>query len=191
MIKAVIFDCFGVLYSGPFKSIVQMAPSEDRQRLKDLNTSNDYGYISHEEYIAGLAEALGQSQTATERFMRKMHVRNDELIGLLDSLRQEGYKTGLLSNVGYSVMQDLFTDEELAVYFDAYVFSSDEHMAKPNPAIFELMAERLGLTTSECVMIDDIEENCEGAEIAGMKSICHRANFETTEQLKILLRKTL
>jgi putative hydrolase of the HAD superfamily len=71
--------------------------------------------------------------------------------------------------------------------FDVVFLSYKEGIAKPNPDAFRLAAEKLGLAPEECVMIDDIAENCEGAEVAGMQSIQHVTNESTIAQLTVLL----
>ena len=47
-------------------------------------------------------------------------------------------------------------------------------MHKPQPEIFRLGAERVGLPPEECVFVDDLRENCEGAEAVGMTAVLHR-----------------
>ena len=69
------------------------------------------------------------------------------------------------------------------------MLSYREGIAKPNPEIFTLAAERLGVAPSECVMIDDIAANCEGAEVAGMQSILHTQNNLTISKLTTLLEQ--
>jgi len=93
------------------------------------------------------------------------------------------YKTALLSNVSNGLIDTLFTPEELEELFDTVLLSYQEHVVKPNPVIFDLIARKMELSTGECVMIDDLEENCEGAEIAGMESVLHTSNETTIDLL--------
>jgi HAD superfamily hydrolase (TIGR01509 family) len=88
------------------------------------------------------------------------------------------------------VIEHLFQKEELDRLFDTVVLSHNEGLAKPNPAIFTLTAERMGLAPGECVMIDDIESNCDGAEIAGMYSVQHITNQGTRQALENLSKKS-
>jgi HAD superfamily hydrolase (TIGR01509 family) len=68
------------------------------------------------------------------------------------------------------VIDGLFTPEELESLFDVVVLSSEVGMVKPHPEIYELVAERLGVASGECIMIDDLPTNTAGAEAAGMQS---------------------
>jgi FMN phosphatase YigB (HAD superfamily) len=60
-------------------------------------------------------------------------------------------------------------------------------MHKPEPEIFLLGAERLGVAPEECVFVDDLRENCAGAEAVGMTAILHRGAEGTLPQLQELL----
>lgn len=186
MIRGIIFDCFGVLYGGSLSTLQAMCPPERMNDLYDVNKQSDYGFISSEQYIAGVAEILGRTYDDIEGILHQHHVRNDELVNYVKSLRAT-HKTALLSNVSNGIIEHLFTKEELEELFDEVLLSYREHIAKPNPEIYEMMANRLRLPAGECVMIDDIADNCEGAEIAGMMSIRHITNAETIRTLDHIL----
>ena len=71
--------------------------------------------------------------------------------------------------------------------FDAVVISGDVGLHKPQPEIYLLACERLGVEPGDCVFVDDLRENCEGAEAVGMTAILHRDTAETISQLEGLL----
>jgi putative hydrolase of the HAD superfamily len=54
--------------------------------------------------------------------------------------------------------------------------SSEEGSTKPNPLIFERAATRMGVFPDECLFVDDNQENCNGAELAGMHSVLYTTN---------------
>lgn len=187
MIRGIIFDCFGVLYEGSLTQFAAMAPSGRAQEVYDVNLQKDYGYISYDEFLRLTGEIIGRSADEVEQIMRQKHVRNEELVSYARILKQSGnYRIALLSNIGERTAQELFGDE-LNELFDIAVLSYQEGIAKPHPEIFRLTAERMGLAPSDCVMIDDLADNCEGAEIAGMKSIQHTSNQRTKELLDALI----
>lgn len=186
MIRAIIFDCFGVLYGGSLRALIEQCPPERIEELRDVNKQVDYGFIEHNEYIAGVAAILGKSPSDIEIFLSQKHVRNDQLLHYVVTLKAD-YKIGLLSNVGLGGIEHLFPFGEREKLFDAVVLSHEEHMTKPHPRIFELAAERLGVAPSECVMIDDLAINCEGAEAIGMQTIQHIRNTLTIQKLEAML----
>lgn len=174
MIDAVIFDCFGVLFGSSVEILTAQCPPENRNELADIFAQSDYGYITHDEFITEASRLLGYSTDHFRRVLSQAHVRNDTLFAVIRRLRQRYpmLKIGLLSNVGGDTINKLFTNEDLAL-FDARVLSYEEHIAKPNPEAFSLVAERLGIPVGRCIMIDDRAENCDGAEVAGMSAILY------------------
>jgi len=179
MIRALIFDCFGVLYHGSLGHLRQLLPPDLRKELNDLTMSSDYGYISREEYFARASEIVGMSAVELEAITAKQHIRNDALLAYVKNMKQD-YKIGLLSNMGSDVMSRLFNSVEQAELFDAVVLSSDIGMTKPNPDIFEFTARKLGVLPEECIMIDDLLANVESARQTGMKGVV----YSTVEQTK-------
>jgi epoxide hydrolase-like predicted phosphatase len=93
-------------------------------------------------------------------------------------------RTGLISNSMGAGRYDRSVFPEL---FDGVVISGDEGLHKPEPAIYELGCERVGLTPAECVFVDDLRENCEGAEAVGMTAVLHRGAERTLPRLEELL----
>jgi putative hydrolase of the HAD superfamily len=95
-------------------------------------------------------------------------------------LRAAGYPTVLVSN---SWDLDHYT-AQIRELFDAVVISAEVGMHKPQPEIFALAAERAGVAPEECVFVDDLRENCAGAEAAGMRTILHRDPDATVAELE-------
>ncbi len=95
----------------------------------------------------------------------------------------------MLSNISVDGMDAYFDQKQREQLFDASLLSGEVGLTKPHPGIFELMAERLGVETGECVMIDDIEDNCAGADAAGMKAIHYLGNQQVQRDLALLLNR--
>ena len=58
--------------------------------------------------------------------------------------------------------------------FDEVVVSADVGIAKPEPRIYAIAAQRLGLPAADCVFVDDLEPNVDAARAAGMHAIHFR-----------------
>lgn len=183
MIHALIFDCFGVLYVDPIKELEALTPMDSRNAFEDLRRSYDYGYIGKDEYLGTLADMTKKPAGELERLIAQSRVRNDRLLDIIVTLKQR-YKIVLLSNMGQKVMEELFDDRQTEL-FDAAIVSSEIGMVKPNPDAYRLAAERAGVETAECIMIDDSNINCRGAEATGMQSIL----YENTDQCVGALKK--
>jgi len=186
MISALIFDCFGVLYRDNIDMLYDAVPKESCQQLRDIIHASDHGYLSKQEYLDKVAEISGKTVQEIEQISLKQYSRNEELIVRVRELKND-YKIGLLSNVGEETMDRLFPQPERDELFDAFVISSKVGFIKPSMQIFELAAKQLDAPLDECVMIDDIPANVEGARAAGMQGIL----FTTNRQFENELRQTL
>ena len=111
-------------------------------------------------------------------------LRPDErMIGAVRAARAAGIKTGLISNSwGLGIYDRAPTD-----LFDAAVISGEVGLHKPQPEIYRLACERLAVEPAEAVFVDDLRENCEGAEAVGMTAVLHRDTSETLAALERLL----
>lgn len=189
MIKAIIFDCFGVMYIPIGEDFYRShVPNYKKHQdtLSDLGRQADFGYISQDELVVAVAQIL---ELPTEEVRAKLVgglVRNRALLTFSQTLRPD-HKVGLLSNISAGTMDQFFTQKERAHYFDVTVISSDVGLVKPDPAIFELAAERLGCKPNECIMIDDSAANCSGAMAAGMQAVVYQTTQQTIHQVKELL----
>lgn len=182
-IKAVIFDCFGVLYVDHKTSLLAQVPFEKQKDLADVFMSNNYGYFGREDYLARVAAITGMTVAEVSNYIAHEHRINSPLVTLITEQLRPHYKIGLLSNIGRDWINDFFTKHQLHDYFDEVVLSGEEGITKPDPSIFALTASRLGVDPSECLMIDDIKENCDGAEMAGMYAIHYQTNEQLLEEL--------
>ena len=186
MIRGIIFDCFGVLYEGSLEYLASLAPKERRDSVYEVNRAADYGYITHDEYLSSMAELIGKQPGDVEQLSKERFIRNEQLVRFVRTLKQS-HKTALLSNVGHNVIEMLFTKKELAELFDAVVLSGEVGTVKPHPEIYEMTALRLGLRPEECVMIDDLPKNAEGAERVGMKGVVFGSFRQLETDLAVLL----
>lgn len=189
MIRGIIFDVFGVLYHGSRERLRELVPPEHRDELNDANHSYDYGFCTQSEYFDTVGRLLDKDATEVAAICREQHVRNEALVAYVHTLRP-AYKIAILSNIGRGLVDDLFTKSEAATLFDTEVLSSEVGMVKPDLAIYRLTAQRLGLRASECVMIDDIADNVEGAIAVGMKGIVYQSVAQMDKELKALLKGT-
>lgn len=189
MIKAVIFDCFGVLYEDASNYFIEQNIADYDKIYKDFRRAidaGDCGLVSQAEVNQSVASLTGLDLEFVEKNLQAHRKRNDYLIAYSQSIRSE-YKVGMLSNVGEGVMDPFFGKNELDELFDAVVLSYEVKVIKPSPKIFEIMAERLGVSPGECVLIDDRKENCAGADAVGMSSIHFLSNEQALKDLSKLL----
>ncbi len=171
MIRAIIFDCFGVLYA-PTSTVYFAKFPELHDELYDLNKMSDHGFVGKREYLETVARLTGVSEEETLQEFAKEYAVNQPVIDYIRNELKPRYKIALLSNIGHEWISGFFNEHQLHDLFDEVVMSSQEGITKPNPLIYERTAERLSVQPDECVMIDDRQENCDGAVKAGMRAFC-------------------
>lgn len=115
-----------------------------------------------------------------EADISSFHARNEETVKFMRSLKERGYKIGILTNMPTDFVprfKKYFSDFiDLA---DAMVVSGEEKMFKPQRRIYRLMTERLQVAPSEICFFDDVEANCESARSCGWKAI----QFSNVDQI--------
>jgi epoxide hydrolase-like predicted phosphatase len=196
-VRGLLVDFGGVLTTNVFDSFrafgeqegldpqtVKRAFREDPEAL-GLLRELERGDIAVEEFEPRFGERIGVSNT--EGLVERLFggVSPDE--AMLTAVRragEAGIRCGLISNSwGTGLDYDMSLLDEL---FDGIVISGDVGMHKPEPAIFLLGAERIDVPAEECVFVDDLRENCAGAEEVGMCGILHRGAGKTVPQLERL-----
>lgn len=101
---------------------------------------------------------------------------------LVRRVNERGIRTALLSNSwGNTYPRDTWDG-----MFDDIVISGEVGLRKPEPEIFQLAARRLGLEPAECVFVDDLQLNVDGARAVGMTAILHTEYDETRRALETL-----
>lgn len=182
-IKAVIFDCFGVFYHDFSRELIGALPADRQDELAQARDAANYGLISREEFISQLSVALGKPAEDLRLRIARGIVRNKDLLDYSQTLRPR-YKVGLLSNISKETLGSYFTPAERERYFDDVVASSEVGMIKPHPEIFELACQRLGVDTSESIMIDDSAYNCDGARSVGMRAVVYTTFVQCKRDLE-------
>jgi epoxide hydrolase-like predicted phosphatase len=196
-VKGLLIDFGGVLTTNVFDSFKAFCREEGlpedavkklfRERGEGLSLLRrlERGELSAEDFSQQFAPLLGVSpDNLVERLFDGIGP-DEAMLGAVRRSRAAGIKTGLISNSwGDGVAYDPALLDEL---FDAVVISGEVGMHKPEPEIYELGAERIGVAPDDCVFVDDLRENCAGAEAIGMKAILHRGPEGTLPQLEELL----
>lgn len=172
-IKAIIFDCFGVLVTDGKGSLTVDFPDHARE-LHDLFMRGDYGYINSDELEQNITDLLGISLEDRRARYARDNVLNESVINWIRQLRAANeYKVGLLSNVRRGGLDDFLPHSLRDELFEQAVLSGEVGITKPAKEIFEIMADKLGVETFECIMIDDLMKNVDGAQHAGMHAVLY------------------
>ncbi len=156
---------------------------EDRGALADLRVL-ETGALEEAEFERRFARRLGLDEATDliDSMFRGM-LPEESMNAAVRAARTSGVKTGLISNSWSTTHYDRALLEEL---FDTVVISAEVHLHKPQPEIYRLAVKRLAEPPEQCVFVDDLRENCAGAEAVGMTAILHRNPAATVARIEEL-----
>lgn len=189
MIKAIIFDCFGVIITDALQALTDELSTSDPSavgRVKQIVRTMNKGIGDPEKARQDLAAAFGITKDELVKKVAAGEVKDTVVLSYAKQLRKV-YKTAMLSNIPGDSLRRRFEEGELEQYFDAVVASGDIGHAKPEPLAYEHVAEQLGVDPSECVFIDDREGYVVAARDVGMQGIV----YEDFNQMKRELEQML
>ncbi len=195
--KGLLVDFGGVLTTNVFDSFkafceregldpdaVKRLFREDPVALAELRRL-ERGELTEDDFSTRFGPMLGVSDTEAlvDRLFAGMEP-DEPMITALKTAKRSGIRTGLISN---SWGRGRYDREAFPELFDGVVISGEVGLHKPDPEIFLMGAERIGVPPEECVFVDDLRENCDGAAAVGMTPILHRGADTTLPALERLL----
>jgi putative hydrolase of the HAD superfamily len=195
--SAVLLDWGGVMTTSLFDSFAAFCTTEglDAGALRDLLRGDreartllidfECGRIDEDEFEPKLALALGVADHAQliDRLMAAATL-DQVMVDGVRRLHDDDVPTGLVSN---SWGTRRYPKELVAELFDGVVISGDEGFRKPDPRMYRLGAERIGVAPEQCVFVDDLAFNLDAARELGMATVHHVSAAETLAELDRLL----
>ncbi len=189
---AVIFDLWGTLVPsmsnqeymdvlGRMATSLSVPPDEFNRVWFETARERNVGTIqSIEDNITHICEQLGvhardarigqATRMRLDFVVRTMRPRPD-VIGTLSWLRSHGFKIALVSNCSCDTPV-VWKDTPLASFFDVTVFSSSAGLRKPDPRIYLLATEQLGVKPEDCLFVGDgASQELPGARRVGMNPV--------------------
>ena len=182
--RAVLFDFGGVLLRQdwdqydefcernglPTRALRRALYGTDEWRALQTGRISDRS-IWRAAAIASLAEHCGdRAEGLFEEWYARPIRLHDSNIALANALRAAGIRIGLLSNAAPDLETRIADDFGVDIDWHDRVISGLVGLAKPDPAIYHLAAERIGLPVTACFFIDDLAENVEAARSVGMQA---------------------
>jgi putative hydrolase of the HAD superfamily len=197
MINCLIFDVGKVILFFDnaifFRKLAECSPYSAQDMAlhvpmyRDLIHSFDTGSIGPEDFYAKVAQVL-EADVGQKKFFRMYNdvfFLNRPVLDLLRRLKVH-HKLILLSNTDverFGFIRKKFPEIFL---FDAYVLSYEVGRMKPHPEIYEEALKKARFPAQQCVFIDDLPENIEGAHSMGMSGILYRPQIDLEAELKKL-----
>jgi len=137
-----------------------------------------WGQVSA-EFVSALPPAFGRFRHGSLPYEEL----NPDMLGLVRMLRGQT-KIGLLSNATISLAGYLRRLPAVSELFDDIVISAEVGLRKPDPAIYQLAAQRLSAGIGRCVLVDDKARNTLAAQAAGMLAIIYESPAKLRQELR-------
>lgn len=195
-VKNIVFDFGGVLVDWNPRYLYYPYFGDEQKAEWFLKNVCNYAWNIQMDggkpFAEGIAEKVAEF-AEWEEAIRIYHTRWVEMISgqvegtasLLRRLKDAGYRIYGLTNWSmetYPLIRDRY---EVFSWFDGIVVSGEEHLLKPDAAIYRCLFERYGLSPEESVFLDDNADNVMASEALGMAAI----RFESAAQAEQELRQ--
>jgi putative hydrolase of the HAD superfamily len=187
---AAVQESSGVPLEALGKAMAAIMDRDGSHPLFELET----GRLSETQFLDGLSneltEELGRPVSLHDfgdRFFEHLHP-NELMLEFMRGLRDQGYKLGICTN-NVREWEPLWraklpVDEIFSVVVDSAFVGS----RKPEPRIYEITLERLGVPAQAALLIDDIELNCTAARDLGMRAVWFRDTDQAIAEIEEQLR---
>lgn len=199
MFRAVCFDLGGVVFDSPFEALAEL---EVERGLEpgSINrvivaggawAANERGEIAFDEFLRRFEDELGAAGLAVgaaelmARIRTKLRPR-PAMLRAIERIREAGLLTAAITN-NWREADGSTTGGNLVARFDVFVESATSGLHKPDPAIYRLALDLLGVEATEAVFLDDVGRNLKSARALGMTTIKVDDPDEALAELQALL----
>ena len=182
-------DTTGIATEDLGKAMAAIAEEDGENPLYRL----ERGEITEAAFLERLAEGLEPLLGHRPELHRFKEIYfealdpNEPMIELMRELKGEGYRMAMLTNnvrEWEPLWRSMLPVDEI---FEAVVDSGFVGVRKPEPRIYELTLERIGLPGEACLFVDDLAHNCDGASEAGMTAVHFRDNEQAITEIRAAL----
>ncbi|MEN9717234.1 MAG: hypothetical protein RIQ99_112 [Pseudomonadota bacterium] len=211
--EAVIFDFGGVITASPFEAFNRLEAERGLPQdfVRQVNATNPDGNAwalferaeidaaKFDELFAAEAAALGHALEGAAVLAVLSGSIRPAMVSALDTLGAQGYRLACITNnvpAGHGAGMARSGDkadayEQVFARFEHVIESSKAGVRKPDPRIYLMMCERLGLEPAACIYLDDLGINCKPAAQLGMHAIKVTSGEQALADLSAVLRLPL
>ena len=211
--QAVIWDFGGVITSSPFEAFnrYEAAKGLPENFIRSINSTNPddnaWALFERSEIDAAQfdtaflqeAEARGHSVRGADVLALLAGDVRPEMVAVLDRLKADGYRIACITNnvktgSGAGMARNVEKAEEIQqvlARFEHVIESSVVGVRKPDPAIYLMACDKLGVEPRDCIFLDDLGINLKPARALGMATIKVAAAAPAIEELASLLEHQL
>lgn len=193
----IIFDFGGVITASPFEAFNRLEDERGlpRDLVRRINAANpddnawakferaEIDAAAFDSLFADEARALGHELRGEAVLAVIAGAVRPAMVAALDTLKAKGFMIGCITNnvpggkmgirgAGMTRSEEAATEvAAIMARFDHVIESSKAGVRKPDPRIYQMMCEALGVEPSACIYLDDLGINCKPASQLGMHAI--------------------
>ena len=193
----IIFDFGGVITASPFEAFNRLEEERGlpRDLVRRINAANpddnawakferaEIDAAAFDSLFADEARALGHELRGEAVLAVIAGAVRPAMVAALDTLKAKGFVIGCITNnvpggkmgirgAGMTRSEEAATEvAAIMARFDHVIESSKAGVRKPDPRIYQMMCEALGVEPSACIYLDDLGINCKPASQLGMHAI--------------------
>ena len=177
------FEQFGELLGAPPGLVLGLLSHDTSAR--ELMVEHECGRIDADAFDQGFADRLSahgvvvQPEGLSARMQAGLR-RDDGTVRLIEDLRAAGVPIALVSN---AFGRDCYAGFDLGALADTVVISSEVGIRKPSRKIYAIACQRLRIDPHQAVMVDDLQQNLDGAARLGIAGVLHTDAADTRKQL--------
>lgn len=197
MIRAVVLDIGSVLeviddslFPGPFEERHGLAPGSVHAGAATMPGDAGRGELTEAQVRAHWQRHLGLTDAQADELMADywrwyVGTLDQELFDWFAAQRPR-FRTGIVSNSGPGAREAerCWGFEDIT---DDIVYSHEVGLLKPDPRIFVVAAERLGVRPEEVVFLDDVEGHVAAAREVGFRGVVHRSTSESIAEVQAVI----
>jgi len=207
--SAVVFDFGGVITASPFEAFNRLEAERGLPRdfIRSVNATNpdsnawalferaEIDAAAFDAKFAAEAEALGHPLDGASVLAVLSGSIRPAMVSALDRLAEAGYRLACITNnvpAGHGAGMARSGDkrdayEQVFARFEHVIESSKAGLRKPDPRIYLMMCEKLGLEPAQCIYLDDLGINCKPAAQLGMHAIKVTSGEQALSDLSAVL----
>ncbi len=174
----IVFDAMGVIFKVGddtrrllIPMLKELAPSFSSQQIYDIYIEASLGNISAFDFWQKLG--LGEDYPEIQDAYLDQYLTLDEFFKPAAEELAENYRLALLSNDLSEWSKHLRERHGLNEFFDEVIISADVHCRKPSEQIYNILLQRIGAQSGDCIFIDDSIENLKAAARLGIHTILY------------------
>jgi putative hydrolase of the HAD superfamily len=168
------------------KAMLTLAVRDKANPLFEL----EVGRMSEAQFLDSLGEVLSRDlgrevrlESFGEQYFQNLHP-NEPMIAYMRELKGRGHPMAICTNNVREWRRLWRAKLPVDEIFNVVVDSAFVGSRKPEPRIYEITLERLGVPAQNAVMVDDVELNCRAAEELGMRAVWFRSTDQAIEEIE-------